>query len=61
MWEMANHGETISEEFYKYMFRNPENMPNFRDSAEALNQGIRTLIENGVPLERWITFVHIGA
>lgn len=62
MWAMEDRdGPTISEEFYKYMFRNGGEMMDFRDSAEALNVAIRAMRKNGVPLERWIMFVHIGA
>ena len=62
LWAMEDRdGPTISKEFYKYMFRNSGNKADFRDSAEALNQAIRTMRKNRVPLERWIMFVHIGA
>ena len=62
LWEMDDRdGPIVSKEFYKYMFRNPGNKADFRDSAEALNMAIRALRKNGVPLERWILFVHIGA
>ena len=62
LWAMADEdGPTISKEFYKYMFRNPGNKADFTDSAEALNVAIRAMRKNGVPLERWILFVHIGA
>ena len=62
LWAMADEdGPTISKEFYKYMFRNARNKADLRDSAEALNQAIRTMRKRRVPLERWIMFVHIGA
>jgi len=62
MWAMVDEdGPRIAKEFYKHMFRNPENKVDFRDSAEALNVAIRAMRKNGVPLERWIMFVHIGA
>ena len=34
---------SISKEFYKYMFRNPGNRADYRDSAEALNMAIREM------------------
>jgi hypothetical protein len=43
------------------MFREPGSKADFRDSAMALNVAIRAMRKNGVPLERWIMFVHIGA
>ncbi|KAH9485970.1 hypothetical protein JR316_0000031 [Psilocybe cubensis] len=61
LWEMHDEdGPTISKGFYDYMFRNGP-MADFKDSAEALNVAVRTMRKNGVPLERWIMFVHIGA
>jgi len=54
-------GPTISNEFYKYIFRNPGNKVDFRDSAEALNVAIRAMRKRRVPLEGWVMFVHIGA
>ena len=62
LWSMADEdGPIVSKEFYKHMFRKPDNKADFRDSAEALNSAIRALRKNRVPLERWILFVHIGA
>jgi CHAT domain-containing protein len=62
LWAMDDEdGPMISKEFYKHMFRNPGNKADFRDSAEALNVAIRAMRKNGVPMERWILFVHIGA
>ena len=62
LWAMDDEdGPMISKEFYKHMFRDPGNKADFRDSAEALSVSIRAMRKNGVPLERWILFVHIGA
>ena len=62
LWAMEDgDGPMISREFYKHMFRNPGNKADFRDSAEALNVAIRAMRKSGVPLERWILFVHMGA
>ncbi|KDR67646.1 hypothetical protein GALMADRAFT_130099 [Galerina marginata CBS 339.88] len=62
LWEMNDEdGPNISKEFYKHMFRNTGRKADFRDSAEALSLAIREMRKNGVPLHRWIMFVHIGA
>jgi hypothetical protein len=34
---------------------------NFRDSAAALNHATRAMRRRGVPIDRWVNFVHIGA
>jgi len=61
-WAMNDEdGPTLSKEFYRYMFRKPGNKSDFRDSAQALGQAIREMRKNGVPLERWVMYVHIGA
>jgi len=61
LWAMDDEdGPMISKEFYKYMFRNPGNKADFRDSADSLSVSIQAMRKNGVPLERWILFVHIG-
>jgi hypothetical protein len=54
-------GPKIAKEFYKHMFRKQGNKADFRDSAEALNLATRAMRKNGVPLERWTSFVHFGA
>jgi CHAT domain-containing protein len=62
LWAMADlDGPIVAEEFYKYMFRDPEKKADFRNSAEALSFAVRALRKKGVPLERWILFIHIGA
>ena len=62
LWAMGDQdGPIISREFYKYMFRKPGNQADFRDSAKALNVAIQALRKNGVPLNRWVLFIHIGA
>ena len=62
LWAMEDEdGPVISKEFYKHMFRNPENQANYRDSAKALSLAIREMRRKRVPLERWTMFVHIGA
>jgi len=62
LWAMEDEdGPIVSKEFYKYMFRELGNKVDFRDSAEALQRAVCVMKETGVPLKRWITFVHIGA
>jgi tetratricopeptide (TPR) repeat protein/CHAT domain-containing protein len=62
MWAMEDRdGPTISKEFYQCMIHIGGGEMDFRDSAKALNVAIRAMRRNGVPLERWIMFVHIGA
>ncbi|KDR68028.1 hypothetical protein GALMADRAFT_79204 [Galerina marginata CBS 339.88] len=62
LWEMNDEdGPNISKEFYRHMFRNGGKKADFRDAAEALSLAIREMRKNGVPLYRWIMFVHIGA
>ena len=61
LWATADKaGPIISKVFYKYMFRNPGNEVDVRDSAKALNLAIRALWKERAPLEDWIAFVHIG-
>ena len=60
LWAMED-GPMISKGFYKYIFRKPENKADFRDSAESLDLAVREMRGQGVPLEHWIRFVHIGA
>ena len=61
LWATADKaGPIVSKVFYKYMFRNPGNEADVRDSAKALNLAIRALWKEGAPLEDWIAFVHIG-
>lgn len=61
LWAMADEdGPTVAEAFYQHMFRESGHV-DFRDSAEALNLAIRQMRRRGVPLARWVPFVHIGA
>jgi len=61
-WAMNDEdGPALSKEFYRYMFRESGKKPDFRDSAQALQQAIREMRRNRVPLERWVMYVHIGA
>jgi tetratricopeptide (TPR) repeat protein len=62
LWEMEDvDGRDIAENFYRHMFRTPEAIPNFRDSAQALNLATREMRKRGLGLDRWVKFVHIGA
>ena len=61
LWEFADKaGPIVSKAFYNYMFRNPGNKADIRDSARALSMAIRELRKRGVPLNYWIVLVHIG-
>ena len=61
LWELADiAGPIVSKAFYKYMFRNPGNKPDIRDSAKALRMAIKELRKRGAPLDCWIVLVHIG-
>ena len=61
LWELADKaGPIVSKAFYKYMFRNPGNKADIRDSAKALSMAIRELRKQGAPLDCWIVLVHIG-
>ncbi|KIJ95338.1 hypothetical protein K443DRAFT_330790 [Laccaria amethystina LaAM-08-1] len=62
LWAMDDKdGPTISKEFYNHIFRHPGRKVDSRDSAEALNLAVKAMRKRGVPLERWIMFVHTGA
>ena len=61
LWEMADKaGPIVSKAFYSYMFRNPGNKADIRDSAKGLSVAIRELRKKGAPLDCWIVLVHIG-
>jgi CHAT domain-containing protein len=62
LWSMADiDGPDVAKDFYKYMFREAGGIGDFRDSAMALNYATREMRKRGVPVDRWINFVHIGA
>ncbi|KAG8931225.1 hypothetical protein FRC02_003040 [Tulasnella sp. 418] len=67
LWKMADaDGPVVAEEVYKYMFRRGRNihggvLVDIRDAAAALNIAMNILRARGVPVDRWISFVHIGA
>ena len=60
MWSMGDSdGPVVARAFYSHMARNGQGME-YRDGAEALAKATRALRRAGVPLERWICFVHYG-
>jgi tetratricopeptide (TPR) repeat protein/CHAT domain-containing protein len=62
LWAMADiDGPDVAEDFYGYMLREPRGAGDFRDSAMALNHATRAMRKRGIPIDRWINFVHIGA
>ncbi|KAG8957703.1 hypothetical protein FRC03_009891 [Tulasnella sp. 419] len=71
MYAMADvDGPLVAKEVYKYMFRRVGKgkgtaeepiAADYRDAAEALHIATSVLREKGVPVERWINFIHIGA
>ncbi|KAG8942813.1 hypothetical protein FRC03_002867 [Tulasnella sp. 419] len=66
MWRMADiDGPVVAEEVYKYLFRRTGargegGLVDYRDAAVALNIARKVLQRRGVPIDRWINFVHIG-
>ena len=62
LWGMEDiDGCDVTKDFYKYMFRVPGAIPNFRNSAEALHLATREMRKRGLGLDRWVKFVHVGA
>jgi CHAT domain-containing protein len=60
MWAMADvDGPVVAAVFYKYMFRK-RGHADCADAAAALAKATRELRRRGVPLDRWINFVHYG-
>ena len=64
MWSMGDEdGPVVARAFYSHMVRKREDeggRMDYRDAAEALGKATRALRRAGVPLERWICFVHYG-
>ncbi|KAK7021242.1 CHAT domain-containing protein [Favolaschia claudopus] len=60
LWPMADcDGPEVAREFYRHLFKSER--PSSRDSAVALSVATKHLRRQGVPLDRWINFVHMGA
>jgi hypothetical protein len=62
LWAMVDiDGPDVAEDFYWYMFHKAGGAGDFRGSAAALHYATRMMRKRGVPIDRWINFVHIGA
>lgn len=63
LWTMADaDGPELAQRFYGcMMYDRQERGVDAGSSARALHVAVRGLREAGVPVERWSTFVHIGA
>ncbi|KAK7048035.1 CHAT domain-containing protein [Favolaschia claudopus] len=60
LWPMADcDGPEVAREFYRHLFKCERRSS--RDSAVALSVATKHLRRQGVPLDRWLNFVHIGA
>ncbi|KAJ7460202.1 CHAT domain-containing protein [Mycena latifolia] len=61
MWSMMDgDGPVVAEAVYARLFGNGR-VPQVTDAAEALQAAVRKMREEGVPYERWVPFVHLGA
>ena len=66
MWAMAdNDGKDLVEDFYRSTFMgkgHSSSVPYYERTAKALRDAVRKLRrKEGVPLERWVNYVHYGA
>ncbi len=66
MWAMAdNDGQDLVEDFYRSTFTgkgHSSSVPYYERTAKALRDAVRKLRrKEGVPLERWVNYVHYGA
>ncbi|KAH9980949.1 CHAT domain-containing protein [Lactifluus volemus] len=63
MWKMADvDGQYLVEDFYKLLLSTDEpGIPYYEGSARALRDAVKNLRRKGVPLERWVNYVHYGA
>ena len=52
-------GPDLARDFYGYLLG--EGKRDHRMSAVALHEATKKMRERGVPLERWVNFVHFGA
>ncbi|KAG9013222.1 hypothetical protein FRB94_003292 [Tulasnella sp. JGI-2019a] len=61
MWGISDEDKfVVARAFYKHMYRNGLEAADYRDAAMALSMATKDLIRKGVPLERWVNFVHYG-
>jgi tetratricopeptide (TPR) repeat protein len=63
MWAMADEdGQYLVEDFYKSILsRDEPGVAYYERSARALRDAVQNLRRKGVPLERWVNYVHYGA
>lgn len=64
MWEVNDdNGPFIVESFYKQMFleKKDTHERGLRRSARALQKSVWHLRATGIPMERWVNLIHIGA
>ncbi|KAH9962737.1 CHAT domain-containing protein, partial [Lactifluus volemus] len=62
MWAMADEdGQYLVEDFYKSILsRDEPGVAYYERSARALRDAVQNLRRKGVPLERWVNYVHYG-
>ncbi|VDB87412.1 unnamed protein product [Peniophora sp. CBMAI 1063] len=64
LWTMADEdGPVLTRLFYERLLlhRDAEGGADCSRSAEALSEAVREMRKRGVPVERWSTFIHVGA
>ena len=64
LWTMADSdGPTLARLFYDRLsaYRDSNGGVDCSRSAEAFSESVRDMRKQGVPLERWSTFIHVGA
>ncbi|KAI0312277.1 CHAT domain-containing protein [Amylostereum chailletii] len=63
LWTMADvDGPSLARGFYSRLLpRSTEDRAMFGRAAEALHGAVQEMRHDGVPLERWRTFIHTGA
>ena len=60
LWPMYDaDGPALVRDFYGYLLG--EGKGDYRMSAVALHEATKKMREKGIPLERWVNFVHFGA
>ncbi len=61
LWTMNDRdGPVVAEAFYKHMLRSGLAQVDIRDSAQAIHVATQNMRQQGIPLRRWATFVHMG-